>query len=268
MKDIILITSAKGGTGKTAVTAALGAALAGMNEKVLLIDMNFGFRNLDVVTGLENIIFNNAFDAIKKKCALSEAAIMDKNNEGLYILPSPQTKDDSDITADEFKEFIDEIKDDFDYILIDIGGCSKTGINNVIKSVTRAVVITTAEVMSVRNNDKLISKLRHAGLFNVSMVINRLKKDLLDKNDLMSPEDVKEIISADLIGIIPEDDKAYVLINQGKTLKRDECEAAGCINNIAKRIEGEEVPLEDFGSKKGFFERFAGIFKKKDNNLK
>ena len=260
MDKVILITSGKGGTGKTVLTASIGCALARQDKKILLIDMNFGFRNLDIVLGLENMIFNNAFDVIKGKCSLKDAIVQNKMYKRLFVLLAAQTKDIKDVTKEEFISFIDGIKDEYDYILID----SPPGINitNLIPASDRALVVTTPEATSVRNNDKLISVIRKAGLFNITFIINKYNEKLISKYELMSVEDIKELLPVELIGIIPKDDEVYIHANQGESFI-ESGEAGVCIKRIASRIIGEDIPIRDFGKSKVHIKRFSNIFKKK-----
>ena len=260
MDKVILIASGKGGTGKTVLTASIGCAVSDKDKKVLIIDMNFGLRNLDVVLGLENMILNNAFDVIKGKCSLQDAVVQDKAHENLYILLASQTKEISDITNEEFKAFIDNIKDEYDYIFIDCP--SGTGIKNLISAADKVVVITTPEIMSVRNADKLVSVIRQSRIFNINFIINRFNEKLVSKYDLMTIEDVKEVLPVDLLGIIPEEEEVYIRANQGKSFEG--CGEAGeCVNRIAMRILGENIPLKDYEKSKGYLKRFAHIFRKK-----
>lgn len=263
MGEVILITSGKGGTGKTSLCASIGALLASLDKKVMLIDMDFGLRNLDVVTGLENFIFNNAFDVIKEKTDLKDALLQSKDNENMFILPAPQTKNADSITEDEFKTFINKVKDDFDYILIDSPAGIGMGFTNLISSATRVIVVTTPEVMSVRDADKVVSILKSKRVFNINILINRVRTDLEGKTDLVSVNDIEELIAADIIGVIPEDNEAYLLINHGETFEKSDSPAGKCLIKTVKRLLGEEIPLTVFGQEKGFFVKFAHIFKRK-----
>ena len=262
MDKVILLASGKGGTGKTVLTASIGCSLSNMNYKVLLIDMNFGLRNLDVVLGLENVIFNNAFDVIKGRCILKDALVKHKEYDNLYILPAAQTKELNDITAEDFKSFIDNIKEEYDFIFIDCP--SGTGITSLLPAADKTIIVTTPEIMSVRNADKLISVIRQLRLFNISFIINRFNEKLVSKYELMTVEDVKELLPIDLLGIIPEDDEVYIRANQGESFEG--CGEAGeCVSRVAKRIAGEDIPFKDFEKSKGYLKRFAHIFKKKND---
>ena len=265
MGEVILFTSGKGGVGKTSIAASAGAHMAELGKKVLLVDMDFGLRNLDIITGLENFIFNNAFDAIKKKCKLDEAVLESRNTKGLFILPAPQTKSADSITEEEFDMFITSVKDDYDYILIDSPSGIDRGFYNVINAADRVIVVTTAEVMSCRDADKVISILKEKRIFNITVLINRLKVELMSKEEFMSVDDVMELLPADIIGIIPEDDNAYLLINHGETFNKSESPAGVSLRKVVSRIMGEDIPLTEFTHSEGFFKKFSHIFKRKDN---
>ena len=263
MGEVILFTSGKGGVGKTSLVASIGAELADKNKKVLLIDMDFGLRNLDMLTGLENFIFNNVFDLIKEKCSLDEVLLESKKCSGLYILPAPQTKGADSITKEEFDTFISSIKSDFDYILIDSPSGIGVGFYNLIESADRIIVVTTPEVMSVRDADKVISILKTKRIFNINILINRLRTDLNGKDECMSVDDVLELLPAELIGVVPEDDNAYLLINHGETFNKSDSPGGISLCKTVSRISGEEIPITQFGCSEGFLRRFAHIFKRK-----
>lgn len=264
MGEVILLTSGKGGVGKTSLVASIGAALADEGKKVLLVDMDFGLRNLDIVTGMENFIFNNALDVIKEKCSIKDAALESKNIEGLYILPAPQTKGDDSITDEEFNSFICSVKEDFDYIIIDCPSGTGQGFYNIINSADKVIVVTTPEVFAVRDADKVISILKSKRIFNIYVLINRLRTDIKAKDILMSVDDVMEILPADLIGVIPEDYNAYMLINHGEPFNRSKSPSGTCLNKIVERLLGEDIPFTQFGHSEGFFSKFSHIFKRKE----
>lgn len=262
MGEVILFTSGKGGVGKTSLVASFGAEIASSNKKVLLIDMDFGLRNLDIVTGLENFIFNNAFDVITNKCTLDEAAVESKTVHGLYILPAPQTKGADSITEEEFNKFINTTKNKFDYIIIDSPSGTGKGFYNIIKSADRVMVVTTPEVMSVRDADKVISILKQERIFNIQVLINRLKVNTKVKTEFMSVEDIENILPADIIGVIPEDENAYIMINHGETFNKSSSPSGTCLRKTVSRIFGENIPLSQFGHSEGFFTKFSHIFKR------
>ena len=265
MGEVILFTSGKGGVGKTSLAASVGAHMAEIGKKVLIIDMDFGLRNLDIITGLENFIFNNAFDAVTGKCDLDEAVLESRNTKGLYILPAPQTKGADSIKDEEFNMFITSIKEAYDYILIDSPSGIDRGFYNIINATDRVIVVTTAEVMSCRDADKVISILKGKRIFNISVLINRFRTELMSKEEFMSVEDVMELLPADIIGVIPEDDNAYLLINHGETFNKSDSPAGISLRKVVLRIMGEDIPLTQFAHSEGFFKKFSHIFKRKDN---
>ena len=212
MGEVIVITSGKGGVGKTTTTANIGIGLSSAGKKVLVIDTDLGLRNLDVVLGLENRIVYNLVDVIESKCRLKQAVIKDTRFENLYLLPSAQTKDKTSVSPEQMKKLIDELKDDYDFILLDCPAGIEQGFKNAIAGAQRSIVVTTPEVSSIRDADRIIGLLEASGIRKNELLINRLRVDMVRRGDMMSVEDVTEILAIDLLGVIPDDELSLIHI--------------------------------------------------------
>jgi septum site-determining protein MinD len=262
MGEVIVITSGKGGVGKTTTTANVGTGLAKLDKKVVLIDTDIGLRNLDVVLGLENRIVYNLVDVVEGNCRIKQALIKDKRYPTLYLLPSAQTKDKTSVTPEQMKKLADELRDEFDYILMDCPAGIEQGFKNAIAGADSALVVTTPEVSAVRDADRIIGLLEANELKNSHLIVNRLRPDMVKKGDMMSADDVVEILAIDLIGIVPDDENIVISTNQGEPLVGTDTMAGQAYMNICRRLVGEEVPLLDLNSKNGFFSKLSGLFKK------
>nr|WP_317379486.1 septum site-determining protein MinD [uncultured Faecalimonas sp.] len=262
MGEVIVITSGKGGVGKTTTTANIGAGLAQMGKKVIVIDTDLGLRNLDVVLGLENRIVYNLVDVITGSCRLKQALIKDRRYPELYLLPSAQTKDKSSVTPEQMKKLTEELKELFDYIILDCPAGIERGFQNAIAGADRAVVVTTPEVSAIRDADRIIGLLEQGGIGQSELVINRLRMDMVKRGEMMSVEDVTEILGIRLIGVIPDDEKVVIGTNQGEPVISLEAKAGTAYKNICRRLTGEEVPFPDFEKQDGFFSRLTKRFKK------
>ena len=262
MGEVIVITSGKGGVGKTTTTANVGTGLAMLGKKVVLIDTDIGLRNLDVVMGLENRIVYNLVDVIENKCRIKQALIKDKRYPNLYLLPSAQTKDKTAVSPEQMKKLADELKTEFDYILMDCPAGIEQGFKNAIAGADHALVVTTPEVSAVRDADRIIGLLDANGIRDTHLIVNRLRADMVKDGNMMSSEDVVEILAVDLIGVVPDDEHIVIATNNGEPLVGSDCQAGQAYMNICHRILGEEVPFLDLEVTKSFFQRFAAIFKK------
>jgi len=244
MGEIIVVTSGKGGVGKTTTTANLGTALASEGLKVVLIDTDIGLRNLDVVMGLENRIVYDIVDVTNGNCRLKQALIKDKRFESLYLLPAAQTKDKTAVTPAEMEALCEELKDDYDYILIDCPAGIEQGFYNAIAGADNAIVVTTPEVSAVRDADRIIGLLESSGLHNPKLIINRLRPRMVKQGDMMDIEDVVDILAIDLLGVVREDEKIIVSTNRGEPAVMNLVSPAGeAYRRIARRIRGEDIPL-------------------------
>ena len=213
MCEIIVITSGKGGVGKTTVTANIGLGLANLNKKVVVIDTDIGLRNLDVVLGLENRIVYNLIDVIEGSCRMKQALIRDKHCENLYLLPSAQTRDKTSVKPEQMVKLTKDLAEEFDYILLDCPAGIEQGFKNAIAGANRAVVVTTPEVSAIRDADRIIGLLQANQMPKIELIINRLRMDMIQKGEMMSVEDVSEILAVDLLGAVPDDEAVVIATN-------------------------------------------------------
>ena len=260
---VIVITSGKGGVGKTTTTANIGAALADKGHKVLLIDTDIGLRNLDVVMGLENRIVYDLIDVIEGRCRVSQALIKDKRCPNLVLLPAAQIRDKNDVNTDQMKELIFSLKESFDYILIDCPAGIEQGFKNAIAAADEAIVVTTPEVSATRDADRIIGLLEAAGIKNPRLVINRLRIDMVKDKNMLSVEDILDILAVKLLGVVPDDENVVISTNKGEPLVyKGDSLAAKAFKNIASRIEGVEVPLLDLDIKMSILEKIKFVLKR------
>ena len=262
MSEIIVVTSGKGGVGKTTATANLGLGLAKLNKKVVVVDTDIGLRNLDVVLGLENRIVYNLIDVIEGSCRMKQALIRDKQCDNLCLLPSAQTRDKTAITPEQMIKLTDDLAEEFDYILLDCPAGIEQGFKNAIAGANRAIVVTTPEVSAIRDADRIIGLLQANEMPRVQLVINRLRMDMIRRGEMMSVEDVTEILAVELLGAIPDDEAVVIATNQGEPLCGQDSMSGQAFLNICRMIAGEDVPFLNFQSKQGVFKRLSGIFKK------
>ena len=256
MSEVIVITSGKGGVGKTTTTANLGTGLALAEKKVALIDADIGLRNLDVVMGLENRIVYDLVDVVEGHCRVRQALIKDKRYSGMFLLPAAQTRDKNAISPEQMQKLCETLKEDFDYILVDCPAGIEQGFKNAIAGADRAIVVTTPEVSAVRDADRIIGLLEANDLRNPKLLVNRVKADMVKRGDMMAIEDVMEILAVDIIGVVPDDDQIVVSSNRGEPAVTDPNSLAGqAYRNITKRIMGEEVPLLNLEEHQGFMQR-------------
>ena len=262
MGEVVVITSGKGGVGKTTTTANVGTGLAMLGKKVVLIDTDIGLRNLDVVLGLENRIVYNLVDVIEQNCKIKQALIKDKRFETLYLLPSAQTRDKDAVNPEQMVLLTEELKNEFDYIILDCPAGIEQGFKNAIAGADRAIVVTTPEVSAVRDADRIIGLLEANEVKKIELIVNRLRMDMVKRGDMMSSEQVLDILAISLLGVVPDDENIVVSTNTGEPLVGNDSLAGQAYMNICKRITGEEVPLLDLESKKGFLSRLGELFKK------
>ena len=261
MSEVIVITSGKGGVGKTTTTANVGTGLAKEGKKVVLIDTDIGLRNLDVVMGLENRIVYNLVDVVEGNCRIKQAMIKDKKYPDLYLLPSAQTRDKSSVSPEQMKKVVDELKEEFDYILLDCPAGIEQGFQNAIAGADRALIVTTPEVSAIRDADRIIGLLEANEIHKIDLVINRIRMDMVKRGDMLSKDDVLDILAIELIGVVPDDENIVVSTNQGEPLVGSDSIAGKAYTNICKRDMGQEVPFLDLENK-SFLENLSGIFKK------
>lgn len=261
MCEVIVITSGKGGVGKTTTTANLGSGLAALGKKVVMIDTDIGLRNLDVVMGLENRIVYNLVDVVEGSCRVKQALIRDKRYPGLYLLPSAQTRDKTAVNEHQMLKLIEYLRPQFDYILLDCPAGIEQGFKNAVTGADRAIIVTTPEVSAIRDADRIIGLLESNEMKQIDLLLNRMRPDLVKRGDMMSPTDVVEILGIPLIGIIPDDEQVVVSTNQGEPLIETASLAGRAYRNISLRITGEKIPIELFKSV-SFWTKVTGIFHK------
>ena len=219
MSEVIVVTSGKGGVGKTTTAANIGIGLAQLGKKVVMVDTDIGLRNLDVVLGLENRIVYNLVDVIESNCRMKQALIKDKRFEDqLYLLPSAQTRDKTSVTPEQMKKLCDELRGMFDYVILDCPAGIEQGFANAIAGADRAVVVTTPEVSAIRDADRIIGLLEANELRDSSLIINRIRPEMVRRGEMMSVEDVEDILAVPLIGIIPDDEHVVIATNQGEAI--------------------------------------------------
>ncbi len=262
MSEVIVITSGKGGVGKTTTTANIGAGLSLMGKKVVIVDTDLGLRNLDVVMGLENLIIYNLVDVVTGRCRIKQALIRDKRYENLYLLPSAQTKDKSAVSPEQMKKLTQELKEEFDYVLLDCPAGIEQGFQNAIAGADRGLVVTTPEVSAIRDADRIIGLLETNRIRTNHLIINRIRMDMVKRGDMMSVEDVTDILSIPLIGALPDDEMVVIGTNQGEPVIGMNSMAGRAYMNICKRITGEEVPFLDLSEGQGLLAKLTHMFKK------
>lgn len=261
MCEVIVITSGKGGVGKTTTTANLGSGLAALGKKVVMIDTDIGLRNLDVVMGLENRIVYNLVDVVEGICRVKQALIRDKRYPSLYLLPSAQTRDKTAVNEHQMLKLIDHLRPGFDYILLDCPAGIEQGFKNAVTGADRAIIVTTPEVSAIRDADRIIGLLESHEMKQIDLLLNRMRLDLMKKGDMMSPSDVVDILGIPLIGVIPDDEQVVISTNQGEPLVETTSLAGRAYRNISLRITGEKIPIELLRSV-SFWTKVTDIFHK------
>lgn len=256
----IVVTSGKGGVGKTTTTANIGTALAKLGKKVVVVDGDTGLRNLDVLMGLENRIVYTIVDVIEKRCRTKQALIKDKRFNNLFLLPTAQTKDKDDISPQQMLTLVNSLKQEFDYVIIDCPAGIEQGFENAIIGADRAVVVVNPEITSVRDADRVIGKLDAKGLDDHEIVINRLNYEMTQKGEMLDISDIVETLSVKLLGVVPDDKTITVSTNKGEPVVLEGKALSGhAFENIARRLIGEDVPLLDLSGERNNF--FGGLKK-------
>lgn len=262
MSEVIVVTSGKGGVGKTTTSANVGTGLAMLGAKVVMIDTDIGLRNLDVVMGLENRIVYNLVDVVEGNCRMKQALIKDKRYPNLFLLPSAQTKDKSAVTPGQMQKLVDDLREEFDYVLLDCPAGIEQGFKNAIAGADRAFVVTTPEVSAIRDADRIIGLLEADNITKIDLIVNRVRIDMIRRGDMMSIEDVTDILGIPLIGAIPDDEEIVISTNQGEPLAGMNSPSGQAYLNICKRVLGQEVPLVDMEKRRSIFARFSGRLKR------
>ncbi len=255
---VITITSGKGGVGKTTATANLSVALALLGQRVVAIDADIGLRNLDVVMGLENRIVYDIVDVTEGYCRLRQALIKDKRVSELYLLPAAQSRDKTAVSPEDMIRLCNQLRNDFDIVLIDSPAGIEQGFRNAIAPADKTLIITTPNVAAVRDADRIIGLVEAEEKGPASLIINRLRPEMVRYGNMLTTEDVIEILAIDLIGIVPEDEALVISTNKGVPIVLDnKAPASLAFHNIARRLLGEEVPFMTIRETPNFIERFV-----------
>lgn len=259
---VLTVTSGKGGVGKTTTTANIAVALAGLSYKVVCIDADIGLRNLDVVLGLENRIVYDLVDFVEGRCRLRQAMIRDKRLPELYLIPAAQTRDKNAVSPSDMVRLCDELRNEADWILIDSPAGIERGFRNALAPADVVVVVTNPEVSAVRDADRIIGLIEAEEKGPARLILNRVNMNLVKRGDMLNADDVLELLAVELIGIVPEDEAVVVSTNRGQPVALDGKSKAGlAFQNIARRLNGEQVPFISLEEKDGFFTRIGRMFR-------
>lgn len=266
MSRIIVITSGKGGVGKTTCTANLGMALAKRGRQVAVVDADFGLRNLDLLLGLENRIVYTAMEVLSGECRLEQAIVKDKRQPRLVLLPAAQNRMKDAIAPEQMNQLVNMLIPKYEYILIDSPAGIEGGFQNAIAPAKEAIIVTTPEIAAVRDADRVIGLLEANSVKRIHLVVNRIRPQMVKADEMMSVEDVAEILAIRLIGIVPDDEKVIVSTNRGEPLVLSETlsNAGVAFDNIARRLEGEKVEFLDLNPvQENFFTRLRKLLSAK-----
>jgi septum site-determining protein MinD len=263
MGRTIVVTAGKGGVGKTTITANLGASLSKLGNKVVVVDMDIGLRNLDVVMGLENRVVYNIMDISDGKCKINQALVRDKHFPGLFLLPASQIHTKDDINIDKIVDIISTIENSFDYVLLDSPAGIEKGFESAAAPAKEALIIVTPDVSAVRDADRVIGILENRGILAIALIVNRYDYGLVRRKKMLNADSIVDILGLDLIGMIPEDKMIIESNNRGELLANyaNGSIANKAFENISRRIEGEDIPFLNFKPQgKGFF----GLFRREE----
>ena len=261
--EVIVVTSGKGGVGKTTTSANVGTGLAKAGSKVCLIDTDIGLRNLDVVMGLENRIVYNLVDVVEGNCRIKQALIRDKRHPGLYLMPSAQTRDKSSVTPQQMKKLTQELTEEFDYVILDCPAGIEQGFKNAVAGASRAIVVTTPEVSAIRDADRVMGLLEADGMEKIEMIINRIRPDLVARGDMMSLSDIQEILTVPIIGAVTDEEEIVISSNNGEPVAGKDSPLGQIFVDICRRIMGEDIPVAQPSVSKGLIKRLKSILEKK-----
>jgi septum site-determining protein MinD len=247
MSRTIVVTSGKGGVGKTTVTANLGSALAQSGKKVALVDADFGLRNLDLLLGLEQRVVYTALDVLAGECSLEKALVKDKRQPNLVLLPAAQNRTKEAIDPGQMKDLVEGLTKNHDYILIDSPAGIEMGFRNAIAPAREAIIVTTPEMAAVRDADRVVGLLETEDIKSIRLIVNRVRPEMIQLNQMISVEDILDLLVVPLVGIVPDDERIIISTNKGEPLVLDEQNSlpAMAFSNIARRLEGENVPFLD-----------------------
>ena len=260
--QVLTITSGKGGVGKTTVTANLASALAMLGKRVTAIDADIGLRNLDVIMGLENRIVYDLVDVVEGRCRLRQAMIKDKRQPELYLIPAAQTRDKNAVSPSDMVLICDQLREEMDYIIIDSPAGIERGFRNAVAPADKVLIVTNPEVSAVRDADRIIGLIEAEEKGPGRLILNRVKPAMVSRGDMLSVDDVLDILAVELLGVIPEDERILVASNQGLPLVMhgvNGASAGEAFRNIARRLDGEDVPFLDLAPRQTFMTRLRAL---------
>jgi septum site-determining protein MinD len=264
MGRVIVVTSGKGGVGKSTTTANLGMALAQRNKRVAVVDADFGLRNLDLLLGLENRIVYTAVEVLAGECRLEQALVKDKRRPNLVLLPAAQNRTKDAVNPAQMRQLVLAIAKVYDYVLVDSPAGIEMGFQNAISAASEAIIVTTPEIAAVRDADRVIGLLEANNIKKVGLIVNRLRPKMVESEDMMSVEDVQEILAIPLIGVVPDDERVIISTNRGEPLviSATPSLAGTAFENISRRLEGEKIPFMDLSVKQSFFGKLKKLLTK------
>ena len=258
---VLTVTSGKGGVGKTTTTANLAVALSMLGQRVVAVDTDIGLRNLDVVMGLENRIVYDLVDVVEGHCRVRQALIRDKRLSELYLLPAAQTRDKTAVSPEQMVDLCNQLRPEFDFILVDSPAGIEQGYRNAVAPADRVIIVTTPEVSAVRDADRIVGLIEAEQKGPARLVINRLNMDMVRRGEMLSKEDVVEILAIDLLGIVPEDKQIIISTNQGTPVALDgRAPSSQAFRNIAGRLLGQDIPLMALETT-GFLDRLSRLIR-------
>jgi septum site-determining protein MinD len=259
--EAIVITSGKGGVGKTTSSANIATALALLGKKVCMVDTDIGLRNLDVVMGLENRIIFDLVDVVQERCRLEQALVKDKRFDELYLLPAAQTKDKQAVEPEDVKKLVTELKKTHDFVIIDCPAGIEHGFRNAVAGADKAIVVTTPENAAVRDADRVIGLLDKSGIHSPKLIINRARINMMKSGDMLDIDEICSVLAIDLLGIVPDDEHVIKAANAGEpTVMNPNSKASLAYRNIARRMLGDSVPLMALEEKNGLFRKVKKFF--------
>lgn len=262
MGRVIVVTSGKGGVGKTTSTANLGTALALLDKTVVVVDADVGLRNLDIVMGLESRIVYTSMDVIEKQCELNKALVRDRRVDGLMLLAASQKNNKDDIQPEQMKAICDKLRTTHDFVLVDSPAGIERGFRNASAGADEAIIVTTPDVSAIRDADRIIGLLQNARIEPIKLVLNRFSAELVGNGSMMDQDDVLDILNIDLLGVVPEDSGVITSTNRGIPLVyEDASEGARAYMRIARRLTGQRIPIPNF-EQRGLLNNIINWFKK------
>jgi len=256
----IVVTSGKGGVGKTTATANIGTGLAMRGHKVVVIDTDIGLRNLDVVMGLENRIVYDLVNVIEGDCKVQQAMIRDKSNHELYLIPAAQTRDKSSIDPAQLRELCANLEQEYDYVLMDCPAGIEQGFQNAVAAATEAIIVTTPEVSAIRDADRVIGLLEASDLHRPRLIINRINAEMVKRGDMMDHKDVVALLAVEVLGLVPADERTITASNRGVPVIHDKKAPSGAaFLRIAARLDGDQVPVLEVAARSSLLSKFRGL---------